>query len=59
MWLVAGALEETRDGKAKRLRQIKHKMEKASEKVFSSNYTLYADISARFNLILQPLRTGN
>jgi len=31
--------------------KVKHKMEKAGVVVFSSNYTLYADMSARMNLI--------
>ena len=31
--------------------KVKHKMEKYKVHVFSSNYTLYADISARMNLI--------
>ena len=31
--------------------QVKHQMEKKGVAVFSSNYTLYADMSARMNLI--------
>ncbi|MDR0300976.1 MAG: Y-family DNA polymerase [Treponema sp.] len=31
--------------------QVKHKLEKCGVAVFSSNYTLYADMSARMNLI--------
>ena len=35
--------------------KVKSSMEKQSVKVFSSNYTLYADISARMNLIYNRL----
>ena len=31
--------------------EMKYKMEKQGVQVFSSNYTLYADMSARMNLI--------
>jgi DNA polymerase V len=31
--------------------QVKHKLEKQGVQIFSSNYTLYADMSARMNLI--------
>jgi len=35
--------------------QVKHKIEKSGVVVFSSNYTLYADMSARMNLIYNRL----
>jgi len=35
--------------------QVRHKMEKSGVAVFSSNYTLYADMSARMNLIYNRL----